>query len=368
MVKYLLSRHEIWIASLLHRPEDTASVEELRALGAKVIAAPAPSRISLTLFLKSLFSRRPYKAHRFMSKELLREIKSHQEQYEFDVIHAQNFYMAQYVDGSEDARKVYYKENFEGLLLKRYADTLNCPLCTAFWKRESRKTANYELELASRFDNCICISPVDAAKLHQRKPEIHWEVLPACIDTAHHALKRREASPPVVLFLGMLNYFPNVDGARFFVEKIWDKVREEIPEAELHICGHSPSDSVKRLERNEGVRVIGPIEDAREAMEKCSVFIIPLRVGGGVRLKLLQALSTGCPVVSTSIGCEGLEFTDGEHLLVADEPTDFANAISRLLKNDELRIRLGQAGRKRVEERYRPQVVLPRLEEVYLQE
>lgn len=368
MVRFLLPRHQIWVATLLHRPEDVESARRLEAMGVRVIGAQAPPRKSPARLLRSIFSNRPYKACRFFSSQLALSIQEHLRRESFDVIHAQNFYMAQYVAGTEPCRKVYYKENFEGLLLERYAATLTNPVARFFWQHESRKTTSFETDLGRRFDATLCISPVDAAKLRSVAPDVNWEPLAPCINLDEHSYRRREQSPPMLLFLGMLNYFPNVDAAEYFVNRIWSTVRKRVPDAQVCFCGHAPDRRILALSGCEGVVVEGSIDDVNDFMERCSVFIIPLRIGGGVRLKLLQALATGCAVVSTSIGCEGLNLEHRKHLLVADDPNEFAEATVELLQNADLRQSIGLEGRRQVEQFYTPAAVLPALERIYLGE
>lgn len=364
-VKHFLRKHQVWIVSLKHKPEDKGYAEILERMGANVILADAPPRISFGTLLKSFFSKSPYKAHRFYSEELAEMLARLMGSVQFDVIHAQNFYMAQYINGHEKAKTIYYKENYEGLLLKRYAATLKNPVSRLFWRNEARKTTWYEIELAKRFDKVLCISSIDAERFRKKAPEIDWEVLPATIDLNVHRFSPQRGNSRDLLFLGMLNYFPNIDGAEFFVKEVMPLVRQEVPDARLNICGHSPAKKVRRLGREEGVNVIGPIPDAQKALEECSVFVIPLRIGGGVRLKLLQCLSAGIPVVSTSIGCEGINVQDGRDILIADEPRDFARKLVRLLKDETLRSNLVHAGRQLIETQYSPKVVLEKLERIY---
>ncbi len=368
MVRFLLQRHQVRIASLQHRSEDIESAIHLEKMGAKVTMEKAPSRKSVPRLLRSVFSDCPYKAHRFYSKQLDLRIQNHLNLERFDVIHAQNFYMAQYIKGTEPCRKVYYKENYEGLLLKRYAATLPNPVTRMFWQREAEKTSRFETNLGRRFDATLCISPADAERLRAASPDIDWQSIAPCINLDEHCYRRREQSPPMLLFLGMLNYFPNVDAAEYFVRKIFPAVRNRVSGVEVCFCGHSPDSRMQRLSKYPGVKVIGSVDDPSDFMERCSVFIIPLRIGGGVRLKLLQALAKGCAVVSTSIGSEGLAFEHRKHLLIADEPDAFADGVVQLLKDAALRESLGLQGHRQVEQHYSPSIVLPSLERVYLGE
>ena len=367
IIKFLLPRHQLAVATLFHRPEDLLSARTLEQLGVEIMAENAPKRKSLMKFGRSLVSGRPYKIHRFFSSRLAKRIQQALRSENFDVVHAQNFYMAQYVTGNESCLKVHYKENFEGLLLNRYADTIDSPIKKRFWRREARKTIHSEIEIAKRFDEVFCISHTDAEQILKCDPGFRYDVLPACIDPSENECKREESLPPMVLFLGTLSYFPNIDGARFFVQRVWPLIRKKSPRAEFHICGHNPDKSLLALQRQPGVKIIGPVDTLCDVLSKCAVFVIPLRIGGGVRLKLIQALAARCAVVSSSIGAEGLNLEADQHLRIADSPQDFAQAVIELLHNDQLRKEMGERGRKQVQREYSPAAVLPKLEKAYLE-
>jgi glycosyltransferase involved in cell wall biosynthesis len=159
------------------------------------------------------------------------------------------------------------------------------------------------------------------------------------------------AAPPVVLFQGTLTYVPNVDAALWFAEAVLPLLRASVPDVQLRLVG-MPSAAVKRLHRPPAVTVVGRVDRMEDELARADLSIVPIRYGGGTRLKILESFAHRLPVVSTTIGAEGLEVSDGEHLLLADDPEDFAAACGRALTDVGLRRSLADAAEQRYLERY----------------
>ena len=172
------------------------------------------------------------------------------------------------------------------------------------------------------------------------------------------------AGGPVLLFVGLLTYAPNRDAAAFFAHRVLPLVRGRHPEARFRVVGRHGPEAVRRLRGLPGVEIVGEVPDIEAELAAASVSVVPIRFGGGTRIKILEAFAHGLPVVSTTVGCEGLDVVDGRHLLIADRPRDLADACSELLEDAERRKSIGSEGRSLWERRYRWTAVAPAVQEV----
>jgi glycosyltransferase involved in cell wall biosynthesis len=199
---------------------------------------------------------------------------------------------------------------------------------------------------------CVC-SLADQKRLALDAPAARTVIIPNAADVA--GLRPTSSDPaPVadtVLFFGLLASVPNVDGLLFFVREIWPLIFASRPSAQFLIVGAKPAPELRALE-GRGVTIVGPVEDLRPYLSRAGVVVVPLRLGSGTRLKILESWAMARPVVSTSLGAEGLEAVPGRHLLIADDPAEFAAAVLRILKEPELAATLGAAGRALVSESY----------------
>jgi glycosyltransferase involved in cell wall biosynthesis len=173
------------------------------------------------------------------------------------------------------------------------------------------------------------------------------------VDTRYFTPAAEEARRPAhLVFTGSMDWLPNEDGMLYFVSEILPLIRRAEPGTTLSIIGRSPTPAVRRLEQEPGIEVTGSVDDVRPHVSAGSVYIVPLRVGGGTRLKIFEAMGMGKAIVSTTVGAEGLPVTDGGDILIADAPESFAGAVVRLLREDGLRRRLERAARALVVGRY----------------
>ncbi len=219
----------------------------------------------------------------------------------------------------------------------------------------------YERRLARAFESCITVSEVDKERLAALEPRARIRVVRNSIDTAYYGASSIErVQPETMIFTGSMSYRPNVDGAVFFSNEIHPLICRRAPRSRLQIVGHQPAPDVKALACDD-VAVTGYVADIRPPMEAANVVIVPLRLGGGTRLKLLEAMSMGKAIVSTSVGCEGLQVRHGEHLLIADSPEEFADCVLRLFDDSDLCERMGRNGRLLVEREYSNQQSARRL-------
>lgn len=223
--------------------------------------------------------------------------------------------------------------------------------------REAQRLQRYERRILTHFQRVVVCSPEDRRITRTQSPTIAIEVIPNGADTDYYrppALPEGSqlAHKPTILLLGTMHYYPNIDAVHYFFDDIYPPLRTRYPTLQVLIVGHQPPPAIRALGDQPGVTVTGSVRDIRPYLARSSLLAVPLRLGGGTRLKITEALAAGVPVVSTPIGAQGLVVKHEEHLLLAEEPAAFCAAIQRLLDDPPLGCRLAEAGRKLVESQY----------------
>lgn len=231
---------------------------------------------------------------------------------------------------------------------------------------EWRKVRHYERRIVHDFEHCVVMSETDQATLQSLDPSVQSWVVPNGVDTDHFQPARPEAvEAESAVFTGTMFWQPNVDAVIHFCGDILPLIQRKYPGVRVTIVGAEPTESVRRLGEQRGVTVTGSVKDVRQYMGRAAVVIVPIRLGSGTRLKILEAMAMGKAVVSTSVGCEGLEVTPGKDIEVADSPEAFAEAVCRLLGDPARRRALGEAGRRLVRSRYDWRIIARQQEAVY---
>jgi len=222
--------------------------------------------------------------------------------------------------------------------------------CWASWQ----KTRLYEARLFKQFDLVTMVSVQDQAVCRADLPGYRGrvEVVPNGVDCAHNRPGLAQPQPASLVFNGSLTYSANYDAMRWFLAEVYPRIRTQVPEVTLAITGSTESVNLAGLALDDSVHLTGFVQDVRLPVAGAAVAVAPIRQGGGTRLKILEAMALGTPVVATTKGAEGLEVVAGEHLLLADTPATFAQATLALLGDADLRARLTVAARRLVEERY----------------
>ena len=272
----------------------------------------------------------------------------------FDVVQIEFSQMA-YYSLPTDVIRILDEHNVEHALLEQISQRERTPLRRLYAAVQSRKFRRDELEACRRMDAILTTSELDRAALAPHVGKTPIRVVPNGVDTTYFAPGGTE-QPASLVFVGAMNYLPNADGAVRFCEEILPRVRTAVPEVTFAIVGREPPAWLVQRS-HDGVSVTGTVPDVRPWMQQAAVFVVPLGIGSGTRLKILEALACGRAVVSTSLGCQGLEVTHGDDILIADTPAAFAETVVRCLRDPALRTRLGARGRALVERRYRWDVI-----------
>jgi glycosyltransferase involved in cell wall biosynthesis len=266
----------------------------------------------------------------------------------FDFLHA-----AVLAPAALGAPSVLFTHNVESEILRRHAAVATSPLKRAVWRDQLHKMERFEGDTLRRFDTIVAVSDRDAAHFQEVFGIARAEVIPTGVDVDFFGY----ASPgdaDCIAFTGSMDWMANIDAMDFFLTQVWDLVVREVPRARMKVVGRNPPDFLIDKARERGVawEFTGFVDDVRPHVRGCSAYVIPLRVGGGTRLKAFEAMAMGCPVVSTAIGVEGLPLQPGRHYLRADAAPELAAALVRLLRDAELRERIAREARRHVEESF----------------
>jgi glycosyltransferase involved in cell wall biosynthesis len=258
------------------------------------------------------------------------------------------------------------EHNIEYELFQRMCEGERSLPRRTFNRLEYVRFRRFEQSCWGRAGACLVTSEREVEAVRSCAPRTLVAVVPNAVDLDYFAPSYTPVEPHKVVFSGTLNYRPNLNGARYLIDDIWPLVRGRYPDARLTLTGRSDGVDTRSLARP-GVELLGEVPDIRPHVRGAAAVVVPIKIGGGTRLKVLEALAMGKAVVSTAIGCEGVAVRDGEHVLVADDAHGFASRIFDVFENPVLQDALGRAGRRLVERRYSWELASTRLESLYQQ-
>lgn len=369
VLRYLARRHDITLVTFVRENDSSAAIEHLRTFCAAVHPVMLKrSRLADGVHLfTALAQRKSFLILRDDLAGMHARIAELVRSNEFDAVHADQLSMAHYAAGLK-MRRILDEHNAVWTITQRMSENEANPLKRALLENEARLVQAHEAQILAQFDQVITVTQEDARALTfpgvpLRAP---LKTIPICIDPV--AVQPRTAQPPTgnIVFLGSMLYPPNVDGVLWFARQVLPLILDKAPDSKFYVIGARPAPAVVELgTRDARIVVTGYVDDASTYLQDSAVFVVPLRAGGGMRVKILDAWARGLPIVTTSLGCEGIRVTPDENLVVADTPETFAASVLGLIHNPGRALKLGQKGREWVQEHFDWQRIYPAFDEVY---
>jgi glycosyltransferase involved in cell wall biosynthesis len=263
---------------------------------------------------------------------------------------------------------VLFQHNVEATILARHAQVAQNPVTKAYLKSQWRRMCAFERAQCHRFDHVVAVSPQDMKVFREEYGTRSVSDIPTGVDTEFFRPTGEVRPEPFnLVFTGSMDWLPNEDAIAYFVEAILPRVRDEVPEVTLTVVGRNPSPRIVALGRRDSrIRITGSVPDVRPFVERAGVFVVPLRIAGGTRLKIYEAMAMEKAVISTSIGAEGLPVQDGVDIVLADDPERFAGAVIRLLQDPGRATELGRQAARVVRAEFAWQRVAERFAEACL--
>jgi polysaccharide biosynthesis protein PslH len=321
------------------------------------IPVPVPAEQSdlrlLWDHLRSLVTKQPYTFYQYDSALFRDQLRSTLGGTSPDLIHLDSPDLHRWLPELPEVPTTCTHHDIDPLLLRRRADQTRNPLLSRYLRHQATLLEQLQRVLCPRFSANIVMSELDAERLRQLAPGSHTVVVPNGVDTDYFS-PTPDVAPVVdrIVFLGPTYQVANRDAVEYLVADIFPRVRARCSTASLHLIGDCPQPDMMRYNTQPGVACLGHVPDVRPHVAEAMCSIVPIRVGGGTRVKILDSWAMGKAVVSTAAGCEGLDAVDGENILVRDTPAGLADAVMDVLRSRGLQCRLGAAGRRTVEETY----------------
>ena len=369
VLKYLAQKHQVTLVSFVRDTDMPEYVQQLESICERVITVPikrAPL-LDLVFLVKSLLTRQPWMMLRDERPEMRAALQALADTIHFDVVHADQLNMAQYALPFTKSRKVLDLHNALWVLYQRMAATL--PLHNPMkylLLRDWRLLKNYEGKMCRVFDAVTAVSEEDKQSLIEAGARSDIQVIPIAIDTDKQAFIQRAPSSPHIVHVGTMYWPANVDGIRWFLDQIYPIIKQQVPNVRCTLIGARPPQDIKEREQTDSsLKVTGYVDDPLPYLQDSSMMIVPLRAGGGMRVKILNAFAQGLPMVSTTVGCEGIHVTNNYNILVADSPQDFAQQTVRLLTVSALNEQLTLRGRQTAEQQYDYRRACVPLDQIY---
>jgi glycosyltransferase involved in cell wall biosynthesis len=356
VLKYLAQQHQVTLVSFVRDTDKPEYIRHLETLCERVITVPIrrAKTDDLRYLGQSLISGDPWMMLRDQRPDMRQVLADLAAGTPFDVVHADQLNMGQYALPFAHSRKVLDLHNALWMLYKRLSETtpFTSPM-KYLLMRDWPLLKRYEGEMCRRFDAVTAVTEEDRQLLLEAGARDDITIIPIAIDTEEQALIPRRPTGPHIIHIGTMYWPPNIDGITWFLEAIYPLIKAQVPDVRCTLIGSRPPESIiQRAQTDRTLAVTGYVEDPTPFIEDSSMMIVPLRAGGGMRVKILNAFAQGIPMVSTSIGCEGILTEHNKNILIADDAGGFAEACVRLLTDYALNARLTAAGRQTAEEHY----------------
>jgi glycosyltransferase involved in cell wall biosynthesis len=370
MLRQLHLRHEIHYVAF----EGPSNQEGLRrsaeyASHVDQVKRRAPHRYSLAFagqLATGLFSPLPVAIGRYRSPELQRLLERLLRQGSYDSVVCD--FLAATASMPDLGRAVLLQHNVETIIWRRHAQHARNPVAGFYLRLQAERMLRYERDVCRASRRVVAVSPVDAGNMRSLFGISDVPDVPTGVDMDYFAPPPQLQPVSDIVFLGSMDWLPNIDGVRYFCSEILPLIRRRLARCSLTIAGRMPPLEIRALaEEDPFIRVTGTVDDIRPYLWGSVVSVVPLRIGGGTRLKIYESMAAGVPVVSTSVGAEGLVFNNGSNILIADDPGAFAEACIELLQDAPRRRALAAAARDMVASGFSWERVTDRLEQILLE-
>jgi glycosyltransferase involved in cell wall biosynthesis len=302
----------------------------------------------------NLASGLPYAIKKYESAPMRNEVAKRVADRRFDVLVCDFLAPAVNVPPSLDCASVLFQHNVEAMIWKRHYEVQTNAAKKAYLFRQWQKMLSFEAKMCPQFDCVVAVSREDRKQMQEEYDVKNIYDVPTGVDTEFFRPSgQTKTRPHNLVFTGSMDWLPNEDAIRYFTEQIMPRIKQSIPGVTLTVVGRDPYPGLVELsKRDASIVVTGRVDDVRPFIEEAAVYIVPLRIGGGTRLKIFEAMAMEKPIVSTSIGAEGLPVSDGEDILLADTPESFADVVIRLFQQEGLANEIGQRAAAKVRQQF----------------
>lgn len=353
LLKHLATNNDVTLMSYYGGAVDKDYEEGIsrHLAGTVCINTGAPDSTIGTMFdyLRHVASSAPYAVAKFTAPAVQQLLKSWDHEDRFDVAVCDFLSASLNFPRLMTTPSVLFQHNVESILWERQALHERSLVKRLVFKLEAAKMLRYERAEVRRFQHVIAVSEHDRALMSQMTEPSRISVVPTGVDLREYAPLAAEPNAKnraLVLFLGSMDWEANIDGVDYFISEIWPRIRAVVPESRFRIVGRNPPQRIQAM-ASDSVEVTGRVPSVLDHLREASVFIVPLRIGGGTRLKIYEAMAAGKAVVSTSVGAEGLDVHHGEDVLLADTVESFADSVTNLLRDVAMREQIGKAAANR---------------------
>lgn len=371
LIREISKYHEIYLISLIYKDEVEYIPELLKFCKQVEVVRFEHTCLSKIIrwlqIILCLFTKKPVEVAAKESRSMRKKINEIIINNEFDIIQVEWLQMAHYLPFNLIIKTplILVEHDVSYIPWQRRCQ-LEKGILKYISKRECNKIVNYEREITQKFDKIVVVSEIDKDRLLMLHNNYDISIILNGVDTDNIQEKVKREYTNSLLFIGWMRHHPNSDAMDFFLKQILPLISKVIPDTKLYVVGqHTPKNIVNYASLNQNIIFTGYVKDVKEYLYTCTIFICPLRIAGGTRLKILEAMAAGIPVVSTLIGAEGLNITHNENILIADTPEEFAEATIKLLRNHKLRERIAHNARIFVEENHQWKKIADDLIEVY---
>jgi sugar transferase (PEP-CTERM/EpsH1 system associated) len=359
ILKQLSSKHRITLLTFVWGDaREESGLAHFRSLGIDVltIRRANPKKSGPGFYFRlfaNLFSSLPYIVDGHYLRPYADRLAELIAEWKPDIILAEWSPYSIYLRGFAGLPRVAVAHNLESNIWKGYVEKCTNPVKRLYIAGQYKKVIRFEDHIFNWLEGLITVSPVEYEQVAEKYPKIKVALVENGVDIEYFSPSDVAEDETLISFTASMDWRPNQDAMQYFIREIWPLLKARMAEIQMLVIGRGAPDWLVALGEKNGLRFTGAADDIRPYVHSSAVSVVPLRIGGGSRLKILEAAAMGKAIVSTRLGAEGLQVRPDEHLLIADTPQEFADAIVRLLKNREMRRKLGQAGRRLVCNRYR---------------
>jgi polysaccharide biosynthesis protein PslH len=367
-VKHFSKRHRITLAAFAESEEEAARADVLKPYCERVEPILLPPLKSRLQGLAGLASSKPIAVSLYRSRAMAETIQRIVRENQVDLAYVYHLRMGQYLADIDAIPRCIALQPVQTLNLKRFRDHVVHPLWKLFYTIEHQRMCRYEPSIAAKFDRCLLISEKDRKALDpdQRLQNVFFN--PHGLDPDYFAPDASiPKEPHSIIFHGSMRYQANEDAILYFSREIYPLVKQQVPDARLYVVGLEPPASVRALSSDPSITVTGFVPDTRDYLNRAQVAVDPLRIGAGLQNKVLESMSMGLPVVATCLANEGIGATCEEQIVLADDPSLFAERIVSLFLDEALRKRLGAAARTFIQRNWSWERYYEPLEELFEQ-